>query len=72
MIYNSLFYFALTMKKNLFFQTIYKYYVQDVPASAWIRRSSSTQYALLGNERTPVVDTYVVLKKVYNCLFLNF
>ncbi|XP_027845609.2 equilibrative nucleoside transporter 1 isoform X1 [Aphis gossypii] len=54
---------------------IYKYYVQDIPASVWIRRSSSTQYALLGNEQTPTVNTYAVLKKIWKLglsTFYNF
>lgn len=45
-----------------FSQDIYKYYVQDLPASSWGRRSSAP-YALLNSEQM-TVDSLTVLKKV--------
>uniref|UniRef100_A0A2S2Q105 Equilibrative nucleoside transporter 3 n=1 Tax=Sipha flava TaxID=143950 RepID=A0A2S2Q105_9HEMI len=57
--------FSLVLYAILVKTDIYKYYVQDIPASTWIRHSSSTQYSLLDSDQVSVVNNYDVLKKIW-------
>ncbi|XP_050442869.1 equilibrative nucleoside transporter 1 [Adelges cooleyi] len=51
---------------------IYKYYVHDLPASTWMRQSSSIQYATLESESANTADSIVVLKKIWKLGFSNW
>ncbi|VVC24455.1 Equilibrative nucleoside transporter,Major facilitator superfamily domain [Cinara cedri] len=70
---NILILISLVLYTVLVKMNIYKYYVEDVPAS--IRARSSTQYTLIDSNQIVAVDNYVVLKKIWKLgfsLFYNY